>query len=88
MKPVDGTGISFAEPVLLDSRFEMDPDIIKVMEPFLEDLKEYKVEIANTTVYLHRNGSEESNIGNLVSDATRDCWPDTTIAVQNNGGIR
>ena len=31
----------------------------------------------------------EGNLGNLVTDALRTCaWEDTTIAFQNNGGIR
>merc|ERR1711971_1319773 len=89
MKPVDGIGVSVAEPILLDATVEEDPSILEAMQKYAPELAYYKVEIANTTVYLQRNGSEESNLGDLVADALRTCyWQDTTIAVQNNGGIR
>ena len=86
---MDGRGVSLAEPILLDSSVAEDPGVLSAMQKYIEQLADYKVEIANSSVFLQRNGSNESNLGNLLTDALRGCaWQDTTIAVQNNGGIR
>ena len=89
MKPVNGRGISLAKPILLDASIKQDEEVLKVMDTYADDLAYYKEEIANSSVFLQRNGSRESNLGNLLTDALRTCfWQETTIAVQNNGGIR
>ena len=83
--------MSFAEPIILDSTVPEDPEMLKLMDTWLKNLTDagYKKPIANTTVYLSKEGDGETNLGNLVTDALRTClWPDTTIAFQNNGGIR
>ena len=76
--------------MLLDATIKEDPEILEVMANYLDEMTEYKEKIAETEVYLQRNGtSQESNLGDLVTDALRTCyWKDTTMAVQNNGGIR
>ena len=88
---VDGTGVSLAEPIILDASIPMDDEILELMDTWLQDLTDagYKEPIANTTVFLSKGDGFEGNLGNLVTDALRTCaWDDTTIAFQNNGGIR
>ena len=63
LKPVDGVGVSFAKPILLDTTVDEDPSILQAMQKYAPELAYYKVEIANTTVFLKRNGSRESNLG-------------------------
>ena len=87
--PVNGKGVSFAEPKILNSQIKEDPVILEALEEFRDDLKQYQVPIGNTTVDLIKHYDSECNIGNLVTDAGRKCyWNDTTISFQNNGGIR
>ena len=87
--PVNGKGVSFAEPKILHSQIKEDPVIVEALKEFRDDLKEYQVPIGNTTVDLIKHYDSECNIGNLVTDAGRKCyWNDTTISFQNNGGIR
>ena len=89
MKPVKGKGVSYAEPKLLDQSIPEDPKILEALEEFRDELKEYQEPIGSTTENLERQDNAESNIGNLVTDSARRCyWNDTTIAFQNNGGIR
>ena len=57
--------MSVAEPILLDSTVEEDPSILEAMQKYAPELAYYKVEIANTTVFLQRNGSKESNLGGI-----------------------
>ena len=89
LTPVKGAGVSFAEPKLLDGSIEQDPEILEALEEFRGDLGPYQREIGFSDVDLKRRGSNECNIGNMVTDAVRTCyWNDTTIAFENNGGIR
>ena len=89
---VDGVGVSFAEPIILNSSIPMDAEILELMDTWIQNLTDagYKEPIANTTVFLSKgDDGYEGNLGNLVTDALRTCaWRDTTIAFQNNGGIR
>ena len=89
---VDGVGVSFAEPIILNSSIPMDTEILELMDTWIQNLTDagYKEPIANTTVFLSKgDDGYEGNLGNLVTDALRTCaWEDTTIAFQNNGGIR
>ena len=89
---VDGVGVSFAEPIILNSSIPMDAEILELMDTWIQNLTDagYKEPIANTTVFLSKgDDGYEGNLGNLVTDALRTCaWSDTTIAFQNNGGIR
>ena len=89
LMPVDGKGVSFAEPKILDSSIPEDKDILEALEEFRDDLKEYQMPIGNTTEDLIRQNTAESNIGNLVTDSARACyWNDTTISYEINGDIR
>ena len=89
LTPVKGAGVSFAEPKLLDGSIEEDPEILEALEEFRDDLEPYQSEIGFSEVDLERQGSSESNIGNMITDSVRTCyWNDTTISFQNGGGIR
>ena len=89
LTPVKGTGVSFAEPKLLDGSIEEDPEILEALEEFRDELEPYQRQIGVLEVDLEREGSSESNIGNMITDSVRTCyWNDTTIAFENNGGIR
>ena len=90
LNPVDGKGISFAEPKLLDSSIPEDETILEALHEFHNDLKEYQVVIGNTTEDLTRQDTpSESNVGNLVTDSMRTCyWNDTIISYEVNSNIR
>ena len=62
--PVDGVGVSYAEPILLDDSIEQDPQVLKAMEKWQQNLTEYKEVLGYNVVYMEeRRPSEESNIG-------------------------
>ena len=62
--PVDGVGVSYAEPILLDDSIEQDPQVLKAMEKWQQNLTEYKEVLGYNGVYMEeRRPSEESNIG-------------------------
>ena len=88
LRPVRGKGVTKAEVILLDSSVEQDQQVLEAMEEWTSQLADYQIPLANTTVLLQRNGSDESNLGNLVTDAMKACTEGATLAIQNNGGIR
>ena len=90
LNPVDGKGVSFAEPKLLDSSIPDDELILEALQDFRNDLKEYQLAIGNTTEDLKRQDTlSESNVGNLVTDSMRTCyWNDTIISYEVNSNIR
>ena len=89
LTPVNGKGVSFAEPKIMSQDIPEDEEIKEALEEFRDELIEYQVRIGETTEDLMKVYDGESNIGNLVTDAARICyWNDTTISFQNNGGIR
>ena len=89
LTPVNGKGVSTAEPRILDGSIPEDPEIVEALEEFREELKEYQVPIGNSTEDLRRQNRVESNMGNLVTDAARTCyWNDTLISFEINGDIR
>ena len=88
LQPVHERGVTKAEAILLDAKVEQHPEVLEAMKYWTNQLTDYKIPLANTTVLLHRNGSDESNLGNMVTDAMRACTEGATIAFQNNGGIR
>ena len=64
LTPVDGVGVSYAEPILLNSDVGQDPVILEAMEKWQQNLTEYKVVVGENLVYMSEGGpSEESNIG-------------------------
>ncbi|XP_033230427.1 apyrase-like [Belonocnema kinseyi] len=89
-------------PILLDQSIEEDPEILKALQPWKEEVdKVSKVKIGTTKVYLSgkskcRQG--ECNLGNMVSDAMVDYyvgksnnerfWTRAAISLINSGGIQ
>jgi len=89
LRPVDGVGVSYAEPVLLDDSIDQDPQVLEAMLKWQQNLTEYKEVLGYNEVYMEeRRPSEESNIGDFICDAMAAVYNDTTISFQNNGGIR
>jgi len=89
--PIEGEGVSFAKPYLMDSSVTPDPETLKMMEPYQTNLAEYKTTLGITSVDMFIPGigdSEESNLGNAIADSMATAYNDTTIAIINNGGIR
>jgi len=83
--------VTFAKPYLLDAKVDPDKDILKEMNKprWQNKLAKYKEKIAKTNVDLFRRGNtEESNIGNAVTDSMVQAYDDTTIAIVNNEGVR
>ena len=67
LTPVDGRGVSFADPVLLDNTHPEDPAILEAMVKWQQNLTEFKEVVGVNLVYMEEGGpSEESNIGNVV----------------------
>ena len=92
LTPVDGTGVSLADVILLDSSIPKDPMIDEEMNYWREQLTEYSTPLGESAVFLERRGSEESNIGDVITDSMRAAFDDTEkpchMAFLNNGGIR
>ena len=67
LTPVDGAGVTFAEPVLLDNTHKEDEVILDAMVKWQQNLTEFKQVVGVNLVYMEEGGpSEESNIGNVV----------------------
>jgi len=90
MTPVEGVGVSMAEVVTIDKKFPKDPWIESLLNEYCEKLAEFYPTIGFSEVTLNKVEYEESNIGNVITDAMakHNQWNDTTIALYNNGGIR
>lgn len=93
MKPVDGGGVSFAEPVLLDSTVEKDAETEAALVPWRERLVEFTTKVGSAEVDLVKDwnpagASKEFNIGDVIADSMAEEFKDTSIAMINNGGIR
>jgi len=88
--PVDGAGVVFAKPHLLDSSVVPDNTTLEMMAVWQGNLTEYRTVVGNTTVEVKEeyNDSVESNMGNLLTDSMAAVYENTTIAFLNNGGIR
>ena len=64
LRPVDGVGVSYAEPVLLDDSIDQDPQVLEAMLKWQQNLTEYKEVLGYNELYMEeRRPSEESNIG-------------------------
>ena len=67
LTPVDGVGVSHAEPILLDESIEQDQDVLEAMLKWQRNLTEYKEVLGVIEVYMaERRPSEESNIGEII----------------------
>merc|ERR1711892_1373208 len=89
LEPVNGNGVSYAEPILLDKKVEQNPMVLEMMEKWQANLTEYKTVVGENTILLKEEGpSEESNIGDVVCQSMAAVYENTTISFSNNGGIR
>ena len=88
--PVDGYGVSTADVVLIDKKFPRNDWIESELQIYREFLTEYYTKIGETSVLLEKILSQESNLGNVLTDsmAKYSKWNDTDIAFINDGGIR
>lgn len=89
-------------PILLDMSIEEDPDILRELRPFKQEIEEVmKQEVGRTYVFLDGNRLscrlKECNLGNIETDAIIHVnakypddmkWGHTSLAVLNGGGIR
>lgn len=90
-KPVDGVGVSFAKPILLDHSIIQDEEAKEISSKYRKDMTEYTKVIGHNLQLLKgdRNRVEESNIGNFIADAFLDSWEGKAdMAFINNAGIR
>ena len=89
MKPVNGVGVNYALPILLDSSIEMDPAAVDVSTKYRENMTEYTDPVGVTKVLLKLEGYKESNIGNVLTDSMIDAWQgEAEMGFINNGGVR
>ena len=89
LEPVNGKGVSFAEPILLDASIEQNQMVLDKMKVWQANLTEYKTVVGENTIILKEEGpSEESNIGDVICQSMAAVYPNTTISFSNNGGIR
>ena len=65
LTPVDGTGVSFAEPLLLDETIPRDTATLDAMVKWQNNLTEYREVVGVNIVYMAKSeiDSKESNIG-------------------------
>jgi len=90
LTPVNGTGVSFAEPLLLDENTIPDNATLEAMVKWQNNLTEYREVVGVNTVYMGKSeiDSKESNIGDFLCDAYASEYNDSVISFGNNGGIR
>ena len=70
LTPVDGVGVSFADPVLLDRTIPQDEDILDAMVKWQNDLTKYREVLGTNQVYMQREDGEESIIGWLIKNVS------------------
>ena len=71
-------------PILLDSSYPQDPDILAEMAPYRAKLGVSVVGTSESVLLLSRTG--ESNIGNFVADAMVSSWKGKRMP--NGGKVR
>ena len=77
--PVDGLGVSYAEPILLEDSIEQDDLVLEAMEKWQKNLTEYKEVLGYNEVYMGEGRpSEESNIGQSVNYKLQE-WKTTLV---------
>ena len=91
--PVDGVGVNYAKPILLDNSIKQDEEALAISRKYrnMTIMTEYTEVIGQNLRILKgdRNIYAESNIGNFIADAFLDSWQgDADMAFINSGGIR
>ena len=63
--PVDGSGVTYAEPLLLNNAIEQDQEILDAMVKWQNNLTEYREVVGTNLIYMGEGDSpsEETNIG-------------------------
>ena len=88
-EPVNGQGVEFAQPYLLDEKVPKDQETLEAMAPFEKQLAKYKEVIGYSEVFLDRNGKEECLVGDFVANAFKEFgWQNIDISFVNTGGLR
>ena len=87
--PVDGEGVSFATPILLDNSTKQDEEALTISAKYRNNMTEYTKVIGENKVLLKTDGYDDSNLGHVVTDSLIEAWNgDADMAFINNGGIR
>ena len=87
--PVNGIGVSFAKPFLLDESIPKDEKILKAMAPYVKELEKYRKIIGFSNVFLNRSSKKECNLGDLFANAIKDYpWHDIDISFVGTGELR
>ena len=81
VKPVEGLGINYAKPVLLDSSIPPDPWVVEKMAKYQQFLEPYKEVVGDTEVRLVRHDGMESNMGNFIADTMLAVWDEAQVWV-------
>ena len=68
---MNGEGVAYAKPYILDKSIPKDEGVLKVMAPFEQKLERFKKVVGSTKVFLTRDGRRECLVGNFVADAFR-----------------
>ena len=63
LTPVDGVGVSFADPVLLDKSIPQDQGTLDAMVKWQNKLTKYSEVVGTNLIHMHRKGGEESIMG-------------------------
>ena len=94
----DGTISSWkGTPILLDSSIKEDQSILTALDPWKQELLNVtKKIIGRTNVFLKKSRQEETNLGNMLTDAMVFAYTNKTdenglrfkVAILNSGGIR
>lgn len=93
----DGVIQDYEASLLPLADYEADEDLLKRVEEYQKEIDELmKVVVGHTTVDLDGERenvrTKETNLGNLIADGMvwkmKQFFPETTIALQNGGGIR
>ena len=63
--PVEGAGVSFARPYLMNNEVVPDPTTLAMMKPYQANLTEYKEVLGNTTADMVGRGTPDSVETNL-----------------------
>ena len=89
LEPVNGKGVRFAEPILLDKTVEQNKMVLNMMLEWQKNLTDFQTVVGENTILLQEEGpSEESNIGDVICQSMAAVYENTTISFTNNGGIR
>ena len=89
LTPVDGKGVTDAQPYLINRQISPDQAVLDKIAKYRKNMTEYDEEVGDTEVLLRLEGLREGNLGNLVTEGMLEAFdPPADIALTNNGGLR